>query len=168
MKQTTTRQFDVYAPGTKDRAPRLLQTIDVEVETRSGHEFLTQESRLRIEEIKRSDRGLITGAEIKSMRKRLGLSQEKLTNLIQCGEKSLSRWENGHGYPTGPINAILRLLSDGILTPEYLERIYLPSATQVKKPIISKPRVPSWKPLAIPSSYQVKSSKATDLHLVSA
>ena len=58
MKDTTKRPFDVYAPGTKDCPPKFLETIDVEVETRTGQEFLTHESRRRIEEIRARHMGL--------------------------------------------------------------------------------------------------------------
>jgi DNA-binding transcriptional regulator YiaG len=129
MKHTTKRPFDVYAPGTKESPPKFLQTIEVEVETRTGEEFLTQESRRRIEEIRTRHMGLISGEEIKAMRKRLDLSQAQLTALLDCGEKSLSRWENGHGYPTGIVNRMLRLLDEGFLAPASLEAVQGPRPT---------------------------------------
>jgi transcriptional regulator with XRE-family HTH domain len=67
--------------------------------------------------------GLMTGEDIKAMRKRLGLTQKQLTALLECGEKSLSRWENGHGYPTGIVNKMLRLLDEGVLEPRDLEAV---------------------------------------------
>ncbi len=126
MKDTTKRPFDVYAPGSKDAAPKFLETIEVEVDNRFGEEFLTLESRERIERIRTRHLGLMSGEDIKAMRKRLNLPQKKLTFLLQCGEKSLSRWENGHGYPTGIVNTTLRLLDEGFLAPASLEAVQGP------------------------------------------
>lgn len=128
MKHTTKRPFDVYAPGTKDTPPTFLQTIEVEVETRTGQEFLTQSSRKLIEEIRARHMGLMTGEDIKAMRKRLNLTQSGLTKLLQCGEKMVSHWENGHGFPTGISNTLLRLLDEGFLAPASLEAVQGPRA----------------------------------------
>jgi len=71
------------------------------------------------------------GEDIKSMRERFGLSQKELTDLLQCGEKSLSRWENGRGQPTGIVNKMLRLLDQGILTLSDLEQVSGPRTEPV-------------------------------------
>lgn len=123
MKSTTKRPFDVYAPGTKETPPKFLETIEVEVETRTGQEFLTKESRRRIEDIRARHMGLMTGTDIVAMRERLNMTQKKLTACLNCGEKMVSFWENGHGFPTGPANTILRLLDEGFLAPASLEAV---------------------------------------------
>ena len=43
----------------------------------------------------RAKKGLLTGAEIKSMRKARGLSQQDLAKLMDVGIASLKRWETG-------------------------------------------------------------------------
>ena len=121
-----TTAFDVHLPATKDRAERFIETIEVEVYRSFGEEVLTPESSEKIENVKARHLGLITGADIKVMRSRLGLSQKKLTTLLQCGEKTLSHWENGHGQPTGLSNTILRLLDEGFLSPPSLEAVQGP------------------------------------------
>lgn len=121
-----TTTFDVHLPATKDRAERFIETIEVEVYRSFGEEVLTPESSEKIENVKARHLGLITGADIKVMRSRLGLSQKKLTTLLQCGEKTLSHWENGHGQPTGLSNTILRLLDEGFLSPPSLEAVQGP------------------------------------------
>ena len=120
---TYTTTFDVHLPATKDREARFVETIEVEVYRSFGEEILTPESSEKIERVKASHLGLITGADIKTLRARLGLSQKKLTALLQCGEKTLSHWENGHGQPTGLSNTILRLLDEGYLAPASLEAV---------------------------------------------
>lgn len=137
MTPTQKRPFDVYLPGTKEKAPQLIATIEVEVENRFGEDFLTQESRQRIENLRASHMGLMSGKDIKTMRKRLNLSQKELTELLQCGEKSLSRWENGHGFPTGIVNTMLRLLDEGYLAKESLLAVH---GQRKKEPWLTKLR----------------------------
>jgi DNA-binding transcriptional regulator YiaG len=166
MKHTTKRPFDVYAPGSKDTPPKFLETVEVEVENRFGEEFLTLESRERIERIRARHMGLMSGEDIKAMRRRLNLSQKKLTELLQSGEKSLSRWENGHGYPTGIVNTMLRLLDEGFLAPASLEAVLgprspsrwieqvQPRGQQRKEPLLYRSR---WEPSApVPTTRDLK------------
>lgn len=126
MKHITKRPFEIYLPGTKTTAPRLLKTIEVEVENRFGHEVLTLKSRKEIERIRTRAMGLMSGEDIKALRKHRNLSQKQLTELLDCGEKTLSRWENGHGYPTGANNKLLRLLYEGLLAPASLRAVDSP------------------------------------------
>jgi DNA-binding transcriptional regulator YiaG len=121
-----TTTFDVHLPATKDQPGRFLETIEVEVFRSFGEEVLTPESSEKVERIKARHLGLMTGADIKAMRERLKLSQKKLTALLQCGEKTLSHWENGHGHPTGLSNTILRLLDEGFIAPASLEAVQGP------------------------------------------
>jgi DNA-binding transcriptional regulator YiaG len=126
MKHLTKRSFDVYAPGTKDSKPRFIKTIEVELENRFDEEFITQKSRREIERIRTRHLGLMSGEDIKALRKRLNLKQQELTDLLDCGDKTLSRWENGHGFPTGANNKLLRLLNEGFLAPASLQAIDSP------------------------------------------
>lgn len=146
MNPISKRSFKVYAPGTKDTPPKLLATIEVEVENKFGETFLTQESRARIEEIRARHMGLISGPAIKAMRQRLGLSQAELTQLLDCGAKSLSRWENGHGYPTGIVNKLLRLLDEGFLSPASLEAVSGPRPDRDWQPEAIAPQRPRCQP----------------------
>jgi len=124
MKPATYKTtFDVYLPATRDSEPRFLETVEVDAYRNFGEEFLTPESSELVERVKARHLGLLTGKDIKVMRKRLGLSQKELTALLDCGDKSLSRWENGRGYPTGIVNRLLRLLDEGVLAPASLKAV---------------------------------------------
>jgi DNA-binding transcriptional regulator YiaG len=123
IPKTIRRPFEIVIRSEPGAEPRHVETIEVDVIECNGEEFLTPESSALIEEIRARHMGLIQGAEIRSMRHRLGLSQKELTGLLQCGDKSLSRWENGHGYPTGIVNTLLRLLDEGFLAPESLRAV---------------------------------------------
>jgi DNA-binding transcriptional regulator YiaG len=50
------------------------------------------------------------GAEIKALRKALGMSAKALAQELGVREESMSRWENGH-EPIGPANEILLRLA---------------------------------------------------------
>ena len=124
MKPSTYKtSFDIYLPATKDREPMFLESVEVDAYRNFGEEFLTAESSERIERIKARHLGLLTGKDIEALRKRLDLTQKQLTELLDCGDKSISRWENGRGYPTGIVNRLLRLLDEGILTPANLKAV---------------------------------------------
>lgn len=141
---TYTTPFDVHLPATKDQPARFVETIDVEVFHSFGEEILTPESSEKIERVKARHLGLMTGADIKAMRERLKLPQKRLTALLQCGEKTLSHWENGHGHPTGLSNTILRLLDEGFIAPASLEAVQGP-----RRPLASERYLQTRKPDAI-------------------
>ena len=41
----------------------------------------------------------VTGAMIKRLRERSGLTQQQLAERLLVSSKAVSKWENGHGYP---------------------------------------------------------------------
>jgi DNA-binding transcriptional regulator YiaG len=142
--ETYTTTFDVHLPTTKGHLGRFVETIEVEVFRSFGEEVLTPQSSEKIERIKARHLGIMTGADIKAMRERLKLPQKRLTALLQCGEKMLSHWENGHGYPTGLSNTILRLLDEGFIAPASLEAVQGP-----RRPLASERYLQTRKPDAI-------------------
>lgn len=126
IPKTETRPFEIVIRDTPDSEPRVVETIQVEVIVDGEDDYLTPESSALIERVRARHMGLMMGEDIKAMRKRLGLSQKELTDLLQCGEKSLSRWENGRGQPTGLVNTMLRLLDEGYIAPSSLQAVQGP------------------------------------------
>ena len=115
--------FDVYLPATADEAPVFAETIEVEVYENFGQDFLTPESSELIERTRARHLGFLHGKDIRELRKRLNLTQDELSALLDCGEKSLSRWESGRGLPSGIVNKLLRLLDEGYLSPASLAAV---------------------------------------------
>lgn len=115
--------FDIYLPATADSVPKLVETIEVEVYENFGEEFLTPESSERIERTRAHHMGYLHGKDIRDLRKRLNLTQDAFSQLLDCGEKSLSRWESGRGLPSGIVNKLLRLLEEGFLSPASLAAV---------------------------------------------
>ncbi|MFT5634296.1 MAG: DNA-binding transcriptional regulator YiaG [Rubritalea sp.] len=123
--------FDIYLPATAEKEAEYVKSIEVEVYEKHGQDFLTKESNELIEKTTAQAMGSMHGSDIKNLRKnKLKLSQDALSELIGCGKKTLSRWENGHGFPTSTYNKFLRLLDEGHLTPAQLKAIQGP----IKKP----------------------------------
>lgn len=132
-KNLTTVPYKIYLPATADQEAIFVKTIEIEVYYKNEQEFVTVESRKLIEEATAQAMGLLNGTEIKALRKRLKITQEKLSELIGCGKKTLSRWENGRGLPTNTYNKFLRLLDEGIVTPEQLKNIQSPRQSEKEK-----------------------------------
>jgi DNA-binding transcriptional regulator YiaG len=94
--------------------------VPVEIDPDTGEELINDEGNELIEATRARHMGLITQDEIKVLRIRLGLSQREISELLRCGEKSYTRWENGNGRPSQLVNLILCALRDGELSLDYL------------------------------------------------
>ena len=53
--------------------------------------------------------------DVKALRKRLHLTQEKFAAMIGVSVRTLQNWEQGHREPEGPAKALLRVVA---LRPE--------------------------------------------------
>jgi DNA-binding transcriptional regulator YiaG len=139
MKQHSRKKsFDIYLPATAEKEAELVETIEVEVYEKFGEEFLTPESNELIERTRARHLGLMHGADIKALRKRLNLTQDQLSDRLGCGKKSLSRWESGRAYPSQLVNKLLRLLDEGFLAPASLEAVEGPRPAVGTSPFFTK------------------------------
>ena len=113
--------FDIYIPATEHRAVVKVNTLQIDVYTDDfGNEMVTPASSILIDKTQARYMGLLADSDIRALRERLSLSQDQLSDLLGCGKKSLSRWENGREYPSQLVNTLLRLLEEKIVTPEDL------------------------------------------------
>lgn len=64
----------------------------------------------KVKEAARESVGALEPGRISSIRKRLGLSQEELEDLLGLGPKVVTRWENGKVIPGRATDYLLRLL----------------------------------------------------------
>lgn len=48
--------------------------------------------------------------EVKSIRDRLGVSQEKFALILGVSKRTVENWEQGRRHPTGPARSLLRLV----------------------------------------------------------
>ena len=88
---------------------------------KTGQVFLSDAARATLEKVKARHLGLLTPAQIKTLRIRLGLTQKQISRLLQVGKKSWTRWETGKERPSRSMNVLLRALSDERIDPDYLQ-----------------------------------------------
>jgi putative zinc finger/helix-turn-helix YgiT family protein len=128
--KTKKRPFDIYIPATEHRPAIKVETIQIDVVTDdSGAERVTPESTALIDKTQARYMGILAGGDIRALRESLGYSQDQLSELIGCGKKSLSRWENGHEFPSQLVNTLLRLLDEERVTPDDLRAVRQPRLT---------------------------------------
>ena len=48
--------------------------------------------------------------EVKAVRAKTGLTQERFANMVGVSKRTLENWEQGRRHPTGPARALLKLL----------------------------------------------------------
>ncbi len=65
----------------------------------------------------------IYGKKIKSIRKRLGLTQADLAALANVSIKTIERWESSTKAITGPIVTLVKILND---YPQIIENMIIP------------------------------------------
>ena len=63
---------------------------------------------------------LLSADEIRSLRRRFGLTQGGLARLLRLGGNTISRWESGRNVQTAAMDVLLRLIRDLPGSLEYL------------------------------------------------
>jgi HTH-type transcriptional regulator/antitoxin MqsA len=153
--------FDIYIPATEHRSAVKVDTIQIEVYADAfGNEMVTPESTILIDKTQARYMGLLAGADIRALRERLGVSQDQLSDVLGCGKKSLSRWENGREHPSQLVNTLLRLLETNKVTPEDLRAARQPRLKEGGRPCppAHGPPMPSEGPCRARTSSQLVSA----------
>ncbi len=120
-----TTSFLVHVPNLEGDGIAEIVPIEVQcfIDTETGEEVLTPESLEKIEQTKARRMGLISSDELKKLRERLDLTQEDISNLLQIGAKTYTRWESGRARPSRSMNVLLCALRDGVISLEYLRAL---------------------------------------------
>ena len=66
--------------------------------------------------------GLLSLEEMRSIRERLGLTQQMMARLLRLGGNTISRWEAGRNVQTAAMDLLLRMLRDVPGTLAYLRK----------------------------------------------
>jgi DNA-binding transcriptional regulator YiaG len=103
---------------------------------KDGEIYLDTEATAMLDKVKARHMGLLTPDQIKALRKRLGLTQLQISELLQIGERTWTRWETGRERPSRSINVLLFALNDGKLDAAYLRSVARPKPAggRVKTP----------------------------------
>jgi len=72
--------------------------------------------------IYRKKHGLLSAEEIRALRERLSLTQNKLAKLLRLGSNTISRWESGRNVQTEAMDVLLRLVRDVPTSIKYLRK----------------------------------------------
>ena len=92
--QTYKTDYEVLIPNLDGDgiAERIVVQIPVYKDPQTGEEMLTEEAIEQIETTKARHMGLLLPDQIKALRLRLKLSQAEMSELLQAGRKSYTRW----------------------------------------------------------------------------
>ncbi len=103
------------------------ETVPVKVpawrDPHDGEVYLDTEATAILDKVKARHMGLLTPELIKALRKRLGLTQPQISELLQIGGKTWTRWETGRERPSRLTNVVLCALDDGKLDVAYLRSV---------------------------------------------
>jgi len=115
------KQMPVHIPTLDGRSVAETITVEVEVERdAAGVETLDGAALAKLDAAKARHMGLLSPHEIKQIRLGLKLTQYEISNLLQIGQKTYTRWETGRERPSRSLNLLLRCLADRRIDPLYL------------------------------------------------
>jgi DNA-binding transcriptional regulator YiaG len=120
--------FDVHIPNLDGDGTAEIIPIEVQAyaDPETGEDVLTPESLDLIERTQARHMGLMTAEDVKALRTRLALSQDEMSDLLQIGAKTYTRWESGRARPSRSMNVMLCALRDGQLGINYLRALRNP------------------------------------------
>lgn len=126
----TTYLTDFYVQIASLDGESVAETIPIKVEVwkdeESGEEILTPQALELIDRTHARHLGLMSSNEIRGLRKRLRRTQKQISDLLQAGEKTCTRWEAGIARPSRSFNILLCALRDGRIDIPYLESLAKP------------------------------------------
>lgn len=94
--------------------------VDAYVNPRDGETYLDGNALKHLDDVKARYLGIMLPLEIKNLRHQLSITQKRLGELLQIGEKSYCRWETGKERPSRSMNILLSALYDGRIDVAYL------------------------------------------------
>jgi len=117
-----TQPFEVTIPDLSGEKVERVITIQVPMEWDDEVKewLMTKEGLRLVEDTEARAMGLILPEQMKSLRDRLGYTQKQMGELFQVGGKSWTRWETGRHRPSRVISLLIRALSDGEISIDYL------------------------------------------------
>ena len=105
----------------------IAETVTVKVtalrDPKDGEIYLDTEATALLDKVKARHMGLLLPEQIRALRAKLGLTQQQISELLQIGEKTWTRWETGRERPSRVINVLLCALNDGKLDTAYLQSV---------------------------------------------
>ena len=109
----------------KEQTQEILQSGDYCVACGEG--FLSpkdlKDSQKQIADFKRSVDHLLTTDEVRAIRKKLKLTQEKASQLFGGGVRAFHKYEIGENTQSRPLDILLKLMDSGKISVDDLQRV---------------------------------------------
>jgi len=112
--------FSYEWPADLSRKPSVFRSADWRECRRCGAVILSPSLVARIEAKRYKIAGLLTPAEVKAARTRLGLTQVEMARQLGVGDKSYLRWENGLSIQSKAMDTLIRAV---VLFPDVLTAV---------------------------------------------
>lgn len=113
----TTSMEPVIVPAHNDEGFMIRETIEVPAwkDPEDEEIYLADEAMDILENAKARYMGILSPEQFKILRERYGMKQKEISNLLQIGQRSWSRWESGKERPSRMTNLLLTALYEGEL-----------------------------------------------------
>lgn len=120
-KSTTSKQPVFIPNATGDGiAETIMQEVPAWKDPKTGQIYLDGEAHEILDTVKARHLGILLPKQLQNMRKSIGLTQKKMAELLQLGEKTWTRWETGTERPSRSMNVLLCALHEGKIDVGYL------------------------------------------------
>jgi DNA-binding transcriptional regulator YiaG len=110
-------RVEVEEPITVPNADGTTRTVMVKVpalrDPEDGEIYFGTDASAILDKAKARHMGVLAPQELAELRKRLGLTQKEIAEVLQIGEKSWSRWETGREIVSRSLNLLLMALYEG-------------------------------------------------------
>lgn len=127
MSKEQTKQIKVPVRIPTLDGTAVAETVMVEVtctiDPLTGEELLSGPELEKLDQAKARYMGLMLPDEIRQLRQTEGMTQREMSELLQIGGKTYTRWESGRERPSRSLNLLLRSLADGKVNAAYLRSL---------------------------------------------
>jgi DNA-binding transcriptional regulator YiaG len=111
----TTTEMPVPIPTAdgKGIAKTVMVTVNSITDPTTGEVYLSGEALEELDRVKARHLGVLLPSEIKTLRERLGLTPQRMSDLLSTDEKTYARLESGRERPSESLNRLLVVLWEG-------------------------------------------------------
>jgi DNA-binding transcriptional regulator YiaG len=125
----------VSVPGANGEIQKLPVRISVLKDPKDGEIYFDADAIAALDKARARHSGLLSPQQLAELRHRFGLTQEEISDLLQIGSRSWSRWETGREVLSKSINLLLSALHEGKIDLAYLK---------MKRALASGVQLPAW------------------------
>ena len=111
IKKKVPVRIPAAAPGGEART--IMVEVTVMQDPKDGEIYFGPEASAVLDKAKARHMGVLAPQELAELRKRLGLTQKEIAEVLQIGEKTWSRWETGREIVSRSLNLLLMALYEG-------------------------------------------------------